>query len=235
LGAALSNSTVADDAIATPRLRQRRAGRRRAGRGESRGLNRFLSGMHSRGNLNNEELPMGVRLFAPVALCVAVLTLASCGGGDGDGLDSNGRPLVPGSGDGSSAPLTPDLASIQSHVFTPICSVCHAGGSAPQGLHLDAANAYANLVGVPSNEVPALLRVSPGDPANSYIIQKLEGHAAVGARMPFGGPYLDDATIAVISQWITNGAPQTAAAAADGRGAAQAAPVGGAARVQGGI
>jgi hypothetical protein len=88
-------------------------------------------------------------------------------------------------------------------------------------LHLDAANAYANLVGVPSNEVPALLRVSPGDPADSYIIQKLEGHAAVGARMPFGGPYLDDATIAVISQWITNGAPQTAAAA-DVRGVSPA-------------
>jgi hypothetical protein len=177
---------------------------------------------------------MGLRLLAPAAICVAVLTLASCGGGSGDGLDSNGRPLVPGGGDGSSAPLTPDLASIQSHVFTPICSVCHAGGSAPQGLHLDAANAYANLVGVPSNEVPALLRVSPGNPADSYIIQKLEGHAAVGARMPFGGPYLDDATIAVISQWITNGAPQTAAAA-QVRGSAQASAVAGPARVEGGV
>jgi len=178
---------------------------------------------------------MGVRLFAPGAICVALLTLASCGGGSGDGLDSNGRPLVPGSGGSTTAALTPDLASIQSHIFTPICSVCHAGGSAPQGLHLDAANAYANLVGVPSNEVPALLRVSPGDPADSYIIQKLEGHAAVGARMPFGGPYLDDATIAVISQWITNGAPQTAPAAADSRSAAQAAPVAATARAQGGI
>ena len=154
---------------------------------------------------------MGVHLSLRVACFAALLALTSCGGGSGEGLDSNGRPLPPGGGGGDGA-LTPDLASIQSHVFTPICTACHAGGSAPQGLHLDEANAFAMLVGVPSNEVPSLQRVKPGDPDNSYIIQKLEGHAAVGARMPFGGPYLDDATIAVIRQWITNGAHQTATA-----------------------
>lgn len=159
---------------------------------------------------------MSVHLSLRVACCAALLALTSCGGGSGEGLDSNGRPLPPGGGGGEAA-LTPDLASIQSHVFTPICTACHAGGSAPQGLHLDEANAYTMLVGVPSNESPSVLRVKPGDPDNSYIIQKLEGHAAVGARMPFGGPYLDDATIAVIRQWITNGAHQTAAAA-DARG-----------------
>lgn len=173
---------------------------------------------------------MGGNMFAPGAVCVALLTLASCGGGSGEGLDSNGRPLPPGGG-GNGA-LTADLASIQSHVFTPICTVCHAGGSAPQGLHLDEANAYTMLVGVPSNEAPAVLRVDPGNPDNSYVIQKLEGHAAVGARMPFGGPYLDDATIAVIRQWITNGAPRTAAAA-EARGSAQASPAAGPARVEG--
>ncbi len=155
---------------------------------------------------------MGVHLPVRVACLAALLALTSCGGGSGEGLDSNGRPLPPGGSSGD-ATLTPDLASIQSHVFTPICTACHAGGSAPQGLHLDEANAYTMLVGVPSNEVPSVLRVKPGDPDNSYIIQKLEGHAAVGARMPFGGPYLDDATIAVIRQWITNGAHQTTAAA----------------------
>jgi hypothetical protein len=62
-------------------------------------------------------------------------------------------------------------------------------------------------IGVPSTEVPSVLRVAPGNPDASYLIQKLEGHAAVGARMPFGGPYLDTATIAVIRQWITAGAP----------------------------
>jgi hypothetical protein len=138
------------------------------------------------------------------------LTAACClfilGGcaGNGDGLDANGRPL----GDASvSVALSADFQSIQDNVFTPICSVCHVGGGAPMGLRLDAANAYNLLVGVPSTEVPSILRVKPSDPDNSYVIQKLEGHAAVGARMPFGGPYLSSDTVAFIRQWISNGAP----------------------------
>ena len=102
----------------------------------------------------------------------------------------------------------PTLASIQANVFTPVCSGCHAGASAPVGLRLDAVSAYGLLVGVASGEVPSLQRVKTGDPDNSYLVQKLEGRAAVGARMPFGGPYLDDATIGVIRTWIANGAPR---------------------------
>jgi hypothetical protein len=108
--------------------------------------------------------------------------------------------------------LTADFDSIQRNVFTPICTTCHAGSNAPQGLHLDSANSYSQLIGVPSAEVPSLLRVKPGDPANSYIVQKLEGHAAVGAQMPFGGPPLPAATIAVIRQWISDGALRGVAA-----------------------
>jgi hypothetical protein len=65
---------------------------------------------------------------------------------------------------------------------------------------------FDQLVGVPSVEEPSILRVAIGDPDNSYIIQKLEGHAASGAQMPFGGPPLPAATIAVIRQWISAGA-----------------------------
>ena len=148
-----------------------------------------------------------------VALVLALL--AGCAG-NGQGLDANGRPLVPGGS--APPPLSADFESIQENIFTPICSVCHAGGGAPEGLRLDAVNSYNLLVGVPSTEVPSLLRVKPGDPDNSYIIQKLEGHAAVGAQMPFGCPTtqacLTASTIAFIRQWITDGAPPAAAAAA---------------------
>lgn len=147
-----------------------------------------------------------------IALSVALM--AACAG-NGEGLDANGRPLLPG---GSTPPLSADFESLQENIFTPICSVCHAGGGAPEGLRLDAADSYNLLVGVPSTEVPTLLRVKPGDPDNSYIIQKLEGHAAVGAQMPFGcpttQPCLTTDTIAFIRQWITNGAPAATAAAA---------------------
>jgi len=138
------------------------------------------------------------------------LLIAGCAG-NGEGLDANGRPIAEGT---VSIALSADFQSIQDNVFTPICSVCHVGGGAPMGLRLDAADSYNLLVGVASTEVPSILRVKPGDPDNSYIIQKLEGHAAVGARMPFGGPYLTADTVSFIRQWISNGAPPAATAAA---------------------
>jgi hypothetical protein len=152
------------------------------------------------------------RFLTLAALVSASGLLAACAG-NGQGLDQGGRPITSGSGP---APLVATFASIQANVFTPICTVCHAGAAAPQGLRLDSANSYALLVGVPSTESGSVLRVKAGDPDNSYIIQKLEGHAAVGAQMPLGGPYLPTATIAIIRQWITDGAlppPPTASIA----------------------
>lgn len=138
------------------------------------------------------------------ALSALIVVTAGCGGGSGVGLDANGRPL--GEGGDPAGPMTASFSSIQSHVFTPICTACHAGSAAPQGLRLDASNSFTMLVNVASAEVPSIKRVAAGDAANSYIIHKLEGHAAVGARMPFGGPYLDATTIGLIRQWIDNGA-----------------------------
>ena len=133
-------------------------------------------------------------------------SLAGCAG-NGDGLNSIGQPI--GSGGGGTVPLTADFQSIQDNVFTPICSPCHSGASAPEGLQLDAAHSYNLLVGVPSQEVPTLDRVKPGDPNSSYIIIKLtNGPGIVGQQMPRGEPPLPQATIDVIKQWITNGAQQ---------------------------
>ncbi|NRF65835.1 hypothetical protein HLB44_02425 [Aquincola sp. S2] len=143
------------------------------------------------------------RKLAAAAMLGALLT--ACGGGSGDGLDSNGRPV--GEGGSGGGGLTPTFASIQAQVLTPRCTTCHAGAAAPVGLRLDAGSSYALLVGVPSGEVSSLQRVAPGRPDDSYLIHKLEGRAAVGSRMPLGGPFLDAATIAVIRDWIARGAP----------------------------
>lgn len=104
------------------------------------------------------------------------------------------------------AGMQPQLSSIQAEIFTPICSVCHGASVANAGMRLNEGNAFNFLVDVDSTEVASLKRVAPGDPDNSYIIQKLEGRAAVGSRMPLGGPYLSQDQINVIRQWITNGA-----------------------------
>ena len=141
---------------------------------------------------------------------LATLTCAGCAG-NGAGLDQNGQPIG-SEGSGSNEPLSANLQSIQDNVFTPICTRCHIGASAPEGLRLDAADSYSLLVGVPSAEVPSLLRVMPGNPDESYIVLKLQGSPGiVGGQMPLGGPYLPQASIDVIRQWITDGAPNSSA------------------------
>jgi hypothetical protein len=138
------------------------------------------------------------------ALCMTG-ALAGCAG-DGAGLDENGRPE--GESGGS---LQPTFQSIQANVFTPVCTGCHAGAAAPLGLRLEEGASYALLVNAPSVEVPAVRRVQPGNPNASYLIQKLEGTAARGGRMPLNQPALPAETIAVIRQWIADGAPNTSA------------------------
>lgn len=158
--------------------------------------------------------PRGAR--APAALGVSLL--AACAG-NGAGLDANGQPI--GAGGGAPPPLTADFQSIQDNIFTPICTRCHSGAAAPEGLELDAAHSYALLVGVPSNEDPGRLRVKAGAPDESYLVLKLEGSPViVGAQMPFGGPPLPQATIDVVRAWITNGALPPATANANANAAA---------------
>jgi uncharacterized protein (TIGR03118 family) len=90
------------------------------------------------------------------------------------------------------------------------CANCHTGGGAtlPAALNLSSsANAYAALVDVASIQQPTLRRVNSGDPANSYLINKLEGvNIGNTNRMPLGGPFLDQATIDSVKAWIAQGA-----------------------------
>ncbi|MGB5412484.1 MAG: Ig-like domain-containing protein [Woeseiaceae bacterium] len=133
------------------------------------------------------------------ALSLFALLLTACGGGNG----SSSPPVQP-----PGTTFGPNFSEIQANVFSPTCATtgCHFGAGAPQGLRLDEVNSYGLLVGVASMEDPAVLRVAAGDPNNSYLIQKLEGTASSGARMPLNAPALDQSVIDVIRQWITDGA-----------------------------
>lgn len=113
--------------------------------------------------------------------------------------------------------LTPSFSAIQSEVFEkadsagrPACTNCHTavGRNPAGGLNLTHDLAYDNLVNQPSRNKPGAVRVVPGDPSNSYVIQKLEGTPGiVGQRMPFnGGPYLTDGQMLFLRRWIANGA-----------------------------
>lgn len=147
-------------------------------------------------------------------IAILVLALAACGAGSGEGLDQNGQPLSGGSGGNSLAPpvagLAPTLASIQANVFSVNCAVpgCHGGAGAQQGLRLDPGFSAGSLINVASTQDATLVRVFPGNPGGSLLIQKLEGNQTVGFQMPAGGPYLPQSTIDVIRQWIQDGAPE---------------------------
>jgi hypothetical protein len=145
------------------------------------------------------------------AALVALACAAGCAG-NGDGLNQNGQPITVANT--TTGPITADFQSIQDNVFTPICSKCHIGASAPEGLQLDAAHSYNLLVGVPSTEEPTLLRVNPGNADASYMVLKIEGAPSIeGGQMPLGETPLPQATVDAIRQWIANGAPNAPGAA----------------------
>ena len=88
------------------------------------------------------------------------------------------------------------------------CTECHSGPFATGGLHLEANQAYGNIVNVASNEQPNVKRVLPGDAASSYLFQKVTGAPSIsGGRMPLGREPLSASDIELIRQWINAGAP----------------------------
>lgn len=110
--------------------------------------------------------------------------------------------------------LNPTLSSINQNIIQSTdsagrsaCVLCHAGPTPAGRLNLSG-DVYAALVNRPSSFKPGAILVVPGDPASSYLYQKLEGAPGiVGRRMPYNGPpYLTDGQIDVVERWIEEGA-----------------------------
>lgn len=117
---------------------------------------------------------------------------------------------VEDAGDGGNNGSQVSLTSIQSSIFSPTCAVsgCHNSSSAQAGLSLANGQSFGNLVNAASTQMPGLSRVTPNDPEGSYLIKKLRGDSDInGSRMPLGGPFLSNAQINSIVQWIQSGAP----------------------------
>src|SRR5262245_5731739 len=105
--------------------------------------------------------------------------------------------------------LEPTFASIQRDIFETTdragrtsCVTCHTntGRNPSGGLNLNHDVAFEQLVNVDVRGKPGALRVIPGNPDASYLVQKLEGTAGIaGRRMPNNGPpYLTDGQILII-------------------------------------
>lgn len=141
-------------------------------------------------------------------LCALLITVAAAG------CDEKLRDLT-----GPTPDLQVSFASIQSQIFQTTdasgrtaCTNCHTnvGRTPASGLNLLADFAYAALVNAPSRQKPGAIQVIPGDPDNSYLVQKLEGAPGIiGLRMPRSGPpHLTSGQMLVIRRWIQNGAHQ---------------------------
>lgn len=90
------------------------------------------------------------------------------------------------------------------------CIGCHSGAFPQENLNMgSAALAHSNLVGVNSQQKPAMKRVQAFDPENSYLIHKITGRPGIsGNRMPPGGPFFDATQTNVFLTWIFGGALQ---------------------------
>jgi hypothetical protein len=136
--------------------------------------------------------------------CAAAITFSGC--------DEKLSDLT-----GPTPDLTPTFSSVQAQVFSATdlagraaCITCHTdqGRTPSSGLNLREGAAYAAIVGISSRGKPGAVLVVPGDPDNSYLVQKLEGAPGiVGERMPrTGGPYLTSGQMLVLRTWIQRGA-----------------------------
>jgi len=111
---------------------------------------------------------------------------------------------------GSTCHGTPDVATTQMRPYL---------GSFDGGT--DASFVVQGLVGVMSPENPGGVIVKAGDPANSYLMHKLDGdqctlasqcassatqYTDCGQQMPYSSPPLDGPTRDIVRRWIEQGA-----------------------------
>lgn len=142
------------------------------------------------------------------ALALSLIAAPSCADdGSGD---------TEGSSDGTEGSEDTDADSLFDTEVQPVLDtwcLCHMQG--PDGsmeapfLTLNAGMAVGNLVDVPSNQVPTMARVTPGDREQSYLWHKINGtHGAQGGMgdpMPPGFE-LPPEDVEAIGRWIDMGA-----------------------------
>lgn len=112
--------------------------------------------------------------------------------------------------------IQPKLSDLKAKYFEFSCVFggCHEESAQEGSLNLEAADLHAELVNVPAADEKAgprgKLRVVPGNPDASFMVQKLEGTQArdEGNIMPDGTdePIDPECRIKMVRQWIQDGA-----------------------------
>ncbi len=94
-------------------------------------------------------------------------------------------------------------------IFVKACGECHGGDNPKKGLDLSKGKGYQGIVGVKSQEIPAMALVKPGEPAASYLWLKLTHTATEGRGMPrtlFSSKKLPQSQLDIVQNWIIQGA-----------------------------
>jgi hypothetical protein len=97
-------------------------------------------------------------------------------------------------------------------ILTPNCTTmtaCHGNLPGVPGMDLRPGAAHASLVGVTSVFCAPKVRVVPGSPATSYLIEKISSPTPscfTSPMPPLPNPPLSAAQIATITAWIAQGA-----------------------------
>ena len=143
-----------------------------------------------------------------------LLAFVACGSDDpGDpGVDAG---LDPDPLDVSTTPAAGSLDDLHSKIIAKRCSgqpgLCHNGQFEPNlstpGL------TYAYLVNRPGIEKPTLLRVKPGNAAQSLFIDKIRNRNGVATQMPLGAEPLSEEDTVALEKWINDGALRAPGAA----------------------
>lgn len=138
----------------------------------------------------------GILAFA--SACLAVALFSGCQGGV--------NTPAPPSGEETS--FSQDVQPI----FSARCTSCHRPGSPTNTIVgipmvLTAGAAYDAIVERPSSQRPDLTLVVPGDAQSSLLWLKVSSNnPPVGSTMPLIGPRLTSAELAVVRDWIDQGA-----------------------------
>ncbi len=135
---------------------------------------------------------LDLRLVVVLATAVGLVCLAACS-------DEGVAPPPPD-------PLPVSFAQDIQPIFDNRCVGCHvAGGQAPF-LVLVGNQSYTNLVGVAATVYPGSQRVVASDPDASVLYNKIADTGIFGGVMPPVSPALPTDQVAIIRDWIAQGA-----------------------------
>jgi hypothetical protein len=150
---------------------------------------------------------------------VAALSLfAACGStsmsGDA-GTDAGPRPHLSGLPDCGTVTDGGTIDDFFDDVIVPKgCGASDCHGPSPYYLYVftDAGELRSAWVNQPSAQAPGAKRITPFDVDQSYVLYKLwgqhmdAGYEGSGDRMPPGGPYVTDAEMCRLINWVNGGA-----------------------------